>query len=63
VSGTFVDKSTNTDPHGDLRFDGVGQVTLRGATGSVVGSADFRFVTAPAEVSLTFSSISSCTIT
>ena len=62
VTGTFTDRSIRDDPNGDLRFDGVGQVSLSGPAGSVVGSAELRYVTGPPDLLLTFSSVTSCTV-
>jgi hypothetical protein len=63
VSGTFTDRSIRNDPTGsDLRFDGVGQVSLSGPAGSVVGSAELRYVTGPPDLLLTFSRVTSCTV-
>ncbi len=58
VVGSFLDDTVHHE--WDLRFGGTGRVALTGPAGSVVGTAEFRYVTAPAEWALMFSSVSSC---
>jgi hypothetical protein len=62
VHGNFTDSTTHADAFSDLLFDGVGQVSLSGPTGHVVGRAELRLVTAPPSYEFTFSSIKSCTV-
>jgi hypothetical protein len=63
VNGTFTEKQTiDSNTSFDIVFDGTGKLRFTGPTGSVVGRADFRFVTAPESFELTFTSISKCTI-
>ena len=63
VDGNFTDRSIHVAAlTSDLRFDGLGQVNYSGPTGSVVGRAEFIFVTAPPSFQVIVSSIKSCTI-
>lgn len=64
VSGNFTDNSTRSGTvwGDDLLFDGVGQISLSGSAGTVVGRAEFRFVIGPDEMTLFFTSVKSCTI-
>lgn len=62
VSGNFTDSSIRTNPYSDLRFDGFGHVSYSGPAGSVVGRAEFVFVTAAPSFSVIVSSINACTI-
>ena len=63
VNGNFTEKRTiDTLTTFDVRFDGTGKLRLIGPAGSLVGTAEFFFVTGPPSFELTFSSIKRCTI-
>lgn len=63
VNGNFTQKQTiDSNASFDVVFDGTGKLRFSGPSGSVVGTAEFRFVTAPESFELTFTSISKCTV-
>ena len=59
VSGNFLDNGIQ-EIGGDLFFAGPGHVTLSGPAGTVVGTAEFRYVIGPDEESFIFTSITHC---
>lgn len=61
VQGNFLDNGIQ-EIGGDLFFDGPGHVTLSGPAGSVAGTAEFRFVIGPNEVTFTFTSVRHCSL-
>jgi hypothetical protein len=63
VKGNFTDDAFQISQDvSDLVFDGFGRLSFSGPAGTVAGKAEFRFVTGPEEFTLTFTSITKCTV-
>jgi len=62
LTGDSLDTTTHFLFNQDLLFDGVGNVTLAGRAGVVVGTAELRLVNGPLDYAFVFTSIQQCTI-